>query len=146
MDCLVGSKAGCLLDQSGIESSGLTQRNGIDRMIAVDDVTPENHRNTKAGFLDGNTLVVVRLLAHTVEHGTCPRTHLIGKVVGDPTATDLRHLTDFLFERHLGQQAVNFLLGGVFRRARRQNKAGYTQDVPRKATECMGESFHTITV
>ena len=106
-----------LLHQCGIESGRLTQRNRIDSAETVNHVAGENHRDTQSGLLHRNTLVIVRLRAHTVEHRAGALPHLVGKVIGIPSATYLRHLSDFLLKRHLPKQSVNLRLRGVLRGA-----------------------------
>ena len=115
--CLLRRQVRSLLHQCGVESGCLTERNRIDSAETVNHIARENHRDTQSGLLHGNTLVVVRLRAQTVEHRACPLPYLVGKVIGIPSAAYLRHLSDFLLKRHLSEQGVNLRLRGVLRGA-----------------------------
>ena len=114
---LLSRQVRSLLHQRGVERSRLTQRDGIDSAEAVDDVAGENHGDTQPSLLHRDTLVVVRLGTQAVEHGACALPHLISKVIRIPSAAYLRHLSDFLLERHLSEQGVNLRLRGVLRGA-----------------------------
>ena len=83
LDGFVSSETGSLFHQSKIKSGSLPQWNRINSSIAMDDITRKNHRNTQSALLHRNTLVMIDLIAHVIEHRTKSCTNEIFIIFSD---------------------------------------------------------------
>ena len=91
-----------LFNQFGIECSALSQRNGIDGLEAVNDITRSHQRNAETCLLHRHPLQAVHFFrSDDIED----RTHLSFAdkrlfLFGIPGRVELVHLSDLLLQRH----------------------------------------------
>ena len=106
-----GSDMRGLADQFRVPTRGLSQRDGEDGAIAMDDVAAENQRNAQPAFVERDALQCSALLGIAEIHDGAPaaRANIVADLrVGSGIAgRRLRKLAEFLLQRHACQQRVD---------------------------------------
>ena len=107
-----GGDARTLLDQIRIERSRLSQRNRENRLESMDHITAHNQRNAQARLLHCRTLVGIDGfgIGHIEDRAHFTLLDQLGGCIYITRRTDLIHLADLLFQRHLGKQGLHPLL------------------------------------
>ena len=115
---LLGSDACCRLCGLFVPRAGKGQRNGEDRLVAVDNIHADDERYAQSALFDGDVLQFANLVGplqveHTA-HLSCGnlRPHVgVHRTARDDVARHLQvQLPNLLLQRHLRHQRVNILL------------------------------------
>ena len=98
--------------RSGLNEAACPQRNRKNRLESMDHITAHNQRNAQARLLHCRTLVGIDGLASATLRIEPTSPFLISSAVVFTSSrrTDLIHLADLLFQRHLGKQGLHPLL------------------------------------